>query len=173
MLIRIPQFMLLLTCISVSTFLISGCTESETPTHEESTTEEATTDDPETAEATDEDKHYAVTGTPDNFDELKNSGKPVLVDYWAVWCGPCMLISPKIEELAKKLDGKAVIIKVNVDEQPSLVPDDIEGYPFFAFYKDGEKVDQVLGLPSLDLDEAARALEDKLLALADDGSASE
>lgn len=173
MFIRIPQFMLLLTFLSVSTFLISGCTESETPTTETSTSEESTSEESETAVATEEDKHYAVTGTPDNFEELKNSGKPVLVDYWAVWCGPCMLISPKIEELAKKLDGKAVVIKVNVDEQPSLVPDDIEGYPFFAFYKDGEKVDQVLGLPSLDLDEAAQALEDKLLALADDGSASE
>ena len=58
--------------------------------------------------------------TDANFEEVINSEKPVLVDFWAEWCGPCKMIGPLVEELATDYDGKAVIGKVNVDENPNV-----------------------------------------------------
>ena len=85
--------------------------------------------------------------TDDTFEEtvLKNS-LPVLVDFWAVWCPPCKLIAPFLDELANEFDGKAVICKVNVDEnQGTAQKYGIRSIPTLLFIKDGEVVNQVVG----------------------------
>lgn len=83
----------------------------------------------------------------DNFEQLViNEGKPTLVDFWAEWCGPCKMIAPVVEELSKDYDSKAVIGKVNVDEQQALSERfGIRSIPTILFFKDGEIVDQVVG----------------------------
>jgi thioredoxin 1 len=88
-----------------------------------------------------------VTLTEDNFkSEVLESGKPVLVDFWASWCGPCHIIAPAIEELASEFDGQATIGKVNVDEQPGVAEQyGIRSIPSLLFFQDGKVVDQVVG----------------------------
>lgn len=66
-------------------------------------------------------KKFAIEITEDNFEELtQNTQKPVVLDFWASWCGPCMMLGPHIEEIAKEYEGVAVVGKVNVDEQQEL-----------------------------------------------------
>lgn len=81
-----------------------------------------------------------------NFDEVINSGKPVLVDFWAEWCGPCKMIGPIVEELASDYDGKAVIGKLNVDENPGITARfGIRNIPTLLVFKGGEIVDKQIG----------------------------
>lgn len=99
-----------------------------------------------------------VTLTENNFrNEVLESSKPVLVDFWASWCGPCHIIAPAIEELASDYDGRATIAKLNVDEQPGIAQQfGIRSIPSVLFFQDGKVVDQVVGaVPK-------KALEDKL-----------
>ena len=88
-----------------------------------------------------------VTLTEDNFrNEVLESSKPVLVDFWASWCGPCHIIAPSIEELASDYDGQATIGKLNVDEQPGIAQQfGIQSIPSVLFFQDGQVVDQVVG----------------------------
>lgn len=80
--------------------------------------------------------------TDANVEEIIASGKPVIIDFWATWCGPCMAMSPIVDELAAEYDGKVVIGKYNVDEESDLSSKyRIMSIPTFLFFKDGKKVD--------------------------------
>ena len=86
--------------------------------------------------------------TSENFESTTNNGVS-LVDFWAPWCGPCRMIAPVIEELAKDFDGKANICKVNTDEQQDLATKfGVRSIPTIIFMKNGEKVDEMIGASS-------------------------
>jgi len=81
-----------------------------------------------------------------NFDEIINTDKPVLVDFWAEWCGPCKMIGPVVEELAGDYDGKAVVGKLNVDENPAVTARfGVRSIPTLLVFKGGQIVDKQVG----------------------------
>ncbi len=78
--------------------------------------------------------------------EILDSDKVALVDFWATWCGPCMMLGPVIEELAGDYEGKAVIAKLNVDDNPNTAAKyGIRSIPSLLIFKNGQVVDQMLG----------------------------
>lgn len=85
--------------------------------------------------------------TKDNFEkEVKNSDLPVLIDFWATWCGPCMMLSPIIEEVAKETEGKVKVCKVNVDEERELAGAfSIASIPTLVVMKEGKVVNSAVG----------------------------
>ncbi len=105
-----------------------------------------------------------MTFTDSNIEEIIASGQPVVVDFWATWCGPCMAMAPIIEELAKEYEGRAVIGKYNVDEENDFCSENnIRSLPTLLFFKDGKKTDlRLVGGQKAD---AIRAKIDELLAL--------
>ncbi len=79
--------------------------------------------------------------------EVLESDIPVLVDFWAVWCAPCRMIAPTVEEIAKEYDGKLKVCKVNVDEAPKTSSEyGIMSIPTLAIFKDGVLADKVIGV---------------------------
>ena len=92
----------------------------------------------------------AVELTEKNFEDVVvKSNKPVLVDFWAEWCGPCRIIGPTIEELAKEFEGKAIVGKLNVDENISVASKyGIRNIPTLLIFKGGEVVDKHVGVAS-------------------------
>jgi thioredoxin 1 len=93
--------------------------------------------------------HAAVEITSANFEELKASGKPIVLDFWATWCGPCVAIGPTVEEVAQDYEGRVIVGKVNVDEQPELAEEfDIQTIPALYFLgRNGEEVSRSVGIP--------------------------
>ncbi|MEF8797055.1 MAG: thioredoxin [Salinivenus sp.] len=85
--------------------------------------------------------------TDRNFDEeVCASDRPVLVDFWAGWCGPCHQIAPIVEELAEEYEGRAKVGKLNVDENPQTAREyGVRSIPTLLFFKDGEMEEQVVG----------------------------
>ncbi len=81
-----------------------------------------------------------------DFDSVISSDTPCLVDFWAPWCGPCKAIGPVVEALAKEYEGKANIVKMNVDDNPATPGKfGIRAIPTLILFKSGEKIDQVTG----------------------------
>lgn len=98
--------------------------------------------------------------TSQNFNELMAQGKPVVVDFWATWCGPCKKIAPLVEELAAEYEGQAIIGKVNVEDEDELVGQfGIRNIPTILFFKDGAVVDKVVGaVPKSELEGKLKAI---------------
>jgi thioredoxin 1 len=88
----------------------------------------------------------AIEITDANFEEIIKSEQPILVDFWAEWCGPCKMIGPVVEELAGDYEGKAIIGKVDVDSNPAVAQAfGIRSIPTLLFFKGGEIVDKQVG----------------------------
>ena len=87
--------------------------------------------------------------TSENFESLKNGQQPLVVDFWATWCGPCRMVAPIISELAEKYDGKIVVGKCDVEENDDLANAyGIRNIPTILFFKNGEVVDKLVGAVS-------------------------
>ncbi len=89
----------------------------------------------------------AVNVDQNNFDEIVNSNKPIVVDFWAEWCGPCKQLIPVLDEISNEMGEKAVVAKVNVDQNPNLAQKfGIRGIPTLIFFKDGEMKKTLVGV---------------------------
>ena len=101
-----------------------------------------------------------VTITSENFENLKNGNQPLVVDFWATWCGPCRMIGPIIAKLAEKYNGQITVGKCDVEENDELAAEfGIRNIPTILFFKNGEVVDKMVGAQSeAKLDEKFQAL---------------
>lgn len=106
----------------------------------------------------------AFTFTDENVNEIIESGKPVVVDFWATWCGPCVGMAPVIDKLAAEYDGRVVVGKYNVDEEGDLSAQyRIMALPTILFFKNGKKTD--IRLVGSQEELTLRAKIDELLSL--------
>lgn len=88
----------------------------------------------------------ALEITDQNVKELINSGKPVVIDFWAEWCGPCRMVGPIVEELAAEYEGKVIVGKMDVDENTDTPSEyGIRNIPTILFFKDGQLADKQVG----------------------------
>jgi thioredoxin 1 len=101
----------------------------------------------------------ALVANEANFESLINTDKPVLIDFWAEWCGPCRMIGPVVEELATEMEGSVVIAKVDVDSNPSLsVQYGIRSIPALMVFKNGKVVEKMVGVqPKAELERRIKA----------------
>ncbi|MCC8096479.1 MAG: thioredoxin [Tannerellaceae bacterium] len=88
----------------------------------------------------------ALEVTDSNFEELVNSGKPMVLDFWAEWCGPCRMVGPIIDDLEKEYAGRVTVGKMDVDNNNDVVAQfGIRNIPTILFFKDGKVVDKQVG----------------------------
>lgn len=98
--------------------------------------------------------------TNENLNEYLNGPKPLVIDFWATWCGPCRMVSPIVEELAETYEGQVVIAKCDVEEaEDAAAKFGIRNIPTLLFFKDGKQVDKLVGAAS------KSKIEDKVKAL--------
>jgi thioredoxin 1 len=87
-----------------------------------------------------------ITATNENFKGIISGNQPVLVDFWATWCGPCRMLGPTVEAVAKEYDGKVTVVKCNVDDCEDLsMQFGIRNIPTLLFFKGGQVVDKLVG----------------------------
>ena len=90
-----------------------------------------------------------VTITSENFESLKNGEQPLVVDFWATWCGPCRMVGPIISELAEEYNGRIVVGKCDVEESEDLAMEyGIRNIPTILFFRGGQMVDKIVGAQS-------------------------
>jgi thioredoxin len=88
-----------------------------------------------------------VINDSDFATEVENASSPVMVDFYADWCSPCIILGPIVDQIAEEYNGRAKVVKFNVDQNPQIPQQlGIQGIPTVAFYKDGQLVDRVVGL---------------------------
>ena len=98
--------------------------------------------------------------TNENYESYKNGSLPLVIDFWATWCGPCRMVAPIIEELANEYDGKVTVGKCDVEEADDIAADfGIRNIPTIAFMKDGKILDKIVGAAS------KSKIEEKIKAL--------
>ena len=97
-----------------------------------------------------------ITSETEFNDKIVKADTPVLIDFWAPWCGPCKMVAPELEAVSAEYEGKAVILKVNVDEQQGLATKyNVMGIPTLLLFKDGKEAERIVGYrPRKDLMEA-------------------
>ena len=102
----------------------------------------------------------AIEVTDENINTILASAKPLLLDFSAEWCGPCKMMSPIVESIANALDGKALVGKLDIDQNPNTAARfGVRNFPTFLFFKDGKLVDRIIGaVPKAALEQKVKSL---------------